>query len=72
MERQFAALLGEKAKNRGVSLSRYLRQMVIAEVEDVKDEVILASLEKLERRTRKIDENLREFLRNAEVVDADD
>ena len=72
MERQFAALLEEKAEARGLSVSRYVRQVLIADVENVREEVILASLKKLEHRTRKIDDNLHEFMRNAEVVDADD
>ena len=72
MEWGFADILEEKAEARGLSVSRYLRQVLIADVENVKDEVILASLKKLERRTRKIDDSLHEFMRNAEVVDTDD
>ena len=72
MEWGFAEILEEKAEARGLSVSRYLRQVLIADVENVKEEVILASLKKLERRTRKIDDSLHEFMRNAEVVDTDD
>ena len=72
MEWGFADILEEKAAARGLSVSRYLRQVLIADVENVKDDVILASLKKLECRTRKIDDSLHEFMRNAEVVDADD
>ena len=72
MEWGVAEILEEKAEARGLSVSHYLRQVLIADVENVKDEVILASLKKLERRTRKIDDSLHEFMRNAEVVDSDD
>ena len=64
--------LGGEGCGAGLSVSRYLRQVLIADVENVKDDVILASLKKLECRTRKIDDSLHEFMRNAEVVDADD
>ena len=72
MERQFAALLEEKAKARGLSVSRYVRQVADRRRREREGGVVLASLTELEHRTRKIDDNLHEFMRNAEVVDADD
>ena len=72
VEGEFAAVLEEKAERQGLSLSRYLRHLMIADVENVRDDVILASLKKLERRMTKIAVKLDQFMRNAELVDADD
>ena len=72
VEGEFAAVLEEKAERQGLSLSRYLRHLMIADVENVRDDVILANVKKLERRMMKMAVKLDQFMRNAELVDADD
>lgn len=71
VEWQFALQLEEKAEARGLSVSQYLRKLVIDDVENVTATAILASLGKLEELTGRLDKNVHEFLRNTEVVAAD-
>ena len=63
MKRELAEQLEEQAKKRGVSVSSYLQRLVIADVGDAKDKAILAVLEEIERRIRKIHEDIPEFMR---------